>query len=65
MKILDSGFRRNDEKKAFGTFYEIIIFSLSMNSRSIKYSAAKHFAPVSCCKKNAINAFCNFMGPII
>jgi hypothetical protein len=24
MKILDSGFRRNDEKKAFGTFYEII-----------------------------------------
>jgi hypothetical protein len=24
MKILDSGFRRNDEKKAFGTFYEFI-----------------------------------------
>jgi len=24
MKILDSGFRRNDEKKAFGTFYETI-----------------------------------------
>jgi hypothetical protein len=24
MKILDSGFRWNDEKKAFGTFYEII-----------------------------------------
>jgi hypothetical protein len=26
MKILDSDFRRNDEKKAFGTFYEIIKF---------------------------------------
>jgi hypothetical protein len=29
MKILDSGFRRNDEKKAFGTFYEIITFNMN------------------------------------
>jgi len=25
MKLLDSGFRRNDEKRAFGTFYEPFI----------------------------------------
>jgi hypothetical protein len=30
MKILDSGFRRNDEKKAFGTFYEIIKFCICL-----------------------------------
>jgi hypothetical protein len=27
MKTLDSGFRRNDEKRAFGTFYESINLS--------------------------------------
>ena len=31
MKTLDSGFRRNDEKRAFGTFYESIKDGLIKN----------------------------------
>jgi hypothetical protein len=37
MKILDSGFRRNDEKNAFGTFYEIIKVWIGIGDRGLKY----------------------------
>jgi len=39
MKVLDSGFRRNDEKRAFGTFYEGINIEQGISNIEVKTSS--------------------------